>query len=374
VYLDARGRKGSWEALVFYVNREKTAAIQRLAAQAQWFEDHMPWDAKYRKPNVTGITANAIDVVIETGDAGPITPIGINLPNDEAVREKNGSKSVSLSNVNEAYDKSAGAGVRGEFSWTPEESARAEKWGGLSGELTTNMHEAIGHASGRLSDRLNGKPEPFLKEHFSALEEGRADLIALYFIADPKTAELGLLPAADQADIVRAEYEGYTRNALVQLRRVETGSDIEQSHMRMRQMIIHWLIANTKAIERRQRDGKSFLVMVDPAAFREGVGRLLAEVQRIKSEGDYAAAAKLFDTYGIHFDPKVRDEVVARIEKLNLQSYTGFVMPKLEAVRGADGAITDVKISYPLDLSAQMLEWSEKTRATRTEFLRSAGR
>ena len=374
VYVDARGAKGSWEGLVFYVNREKTAAIQRLAAEAQWFEDRMPWDPKYRKPNVTGITANAIDVVIETGDAGPVTPIGINLPNDEAVREKNGSKSVSLSNVNEAYEKAAIPGLRNEFSWTSEESARAEKWGALGGEITTNMHEAIGHASGRLSDRVNGNPQASIKEHFSALEEARADLIGLYFIADPKAAELGLMPAADQADVVRTEYEGYTRNALVQLRRVREGTDIEQSHMRMRQMIIHWLIANTKAIERRQRDGKTFLVMVDSAAFRAGVGRLLGEVQRIKSEGDYAAAAKLFDTYGIHFDPKLRDEVVARIDQLNMPSYTGFVMPKLEAVRGADGAITDVKISYPLDLSAQMLEWSQKTRATRMEFLRSAGR
>jgi dipeptidyl-peptidase III len=374
VYLDARGAKGSWEAVVFYVNREKTAAIQRLAAEAQWFEDRMPWDPKYRKPNVTGITANAIDVVIETGDSGPVSPVGINLPNDEEVREKNGSKSVSLSNIREAYDKAAGPGLSGEFSWTPEESARAEKWGSFAAEMTTNMHEAIGHASGRLSDRVKGKPEAFLKEHFSALEEARADLIGLYFIADPKTADLGLVPAADQADIVRAEYEGYTRNALVQLRRVRTGTTIEQSHMRNRQMIIHWLVANTTAIERRQREGKTFLVMVDPAAFREGVGRLLAEVQRIKSEGDYAAAAKLFDTHGVHFDPKLRDEIVARIDKLNMPSYTGFVMPKLEAVRGADGAITDVRISYPQDFSAQMLEWSEKTRATRTAFLRSAGR
>ena len=374
VYLDARGVKGSWEGLVFYVNRAKTEAIKRLADNAQWFEDHMPWDPKYRKPQVTGITANAIDVVVETGDAGPVTPIGINLPNDESVREKHGSKSVSLSNVNEAYEKSAGPGMRDEFSWTAEESARAEKWGSLSGEITTNMHEAIGHASGQLSARLNGRPEAFLKEHYSALEEARADLVGLYFLADPKTAELGIVPAADQAEIVRAEYETYTRNALVQLRRVRTGSQIEQSHMRMRQMIIHWLIANTKAIERRTRDGKTFLVMVDAAAFREGAGRLLAEVQRIKSEGDYSAAAKLFDTYGIHFDPKTRDEVVARVDALKLQSYTGFVMPKLEAVRGPDGTITDVTISYPQDLAAQMLEWSAKTRATRAELLQSAGR
>jgi dipeptidyl-peptidase-3 len=373
-YVDARGVKGSWEGIVFYVNRKKTEAIKLLADNAQWFEDHMPWDPKYRKPSVTGITANAIDVVVETGDAGPVSAIGINLPNDEVVREKNGSKSVSLSNIIEAYEKSAGPGMRDEFSWTPEESARAEKWGALASEITTNMHEAIGHASGQLSPRLNGRPEAFVKEHYSALEEARADLVGLYFIADPRIAELGIIPTADQADIVRAEYEGYTRNALTQLRRVRTGSQIEQSHMRMRQMIIHWLVANTKAIERRQRDGKTFLVMVDPAAFRQGVGQLLAEVQRIKSEGDYAAAAKLFDTHGVHFDPKVRDEVVARVDTLNLQSYTGFVMPKLEAVRAADGAITDVRISYPLDLAAQMLEWAEKTRATRTEFLRSAGR
>jgi dipeptidyl-peptidase-3 len=374
VYLDARGVKGAWEAVVFYVNREKTAAIQRLAAEAQWFEDRMPWDPKYRKPNVTGITANAIDVVIETGDSGPVTPVGINLPNDEEVREKHGSKSVSLSNVTEAYDRSSGAGFRSEFSWTAEEAARAEKWGSLAGELTTNMHEVIGHASGRLAERLNGKPEAFLKEHYSALEEARADLVGLYFIADPKAVELNLMPAADQADIVLAEYEGYTRNALVQLRRVTSGTQIEQSHMRNRQMVIHWLMANSKAIERRQRDGKTFYVMIDAKAFREGVGRLLAEVQRIKSEGDYAAAAKLFDTYGIHFDAKLRDEVVARVNALNMPSYTGFVMPKLEAVRGADGAISDVRISYPMDLSAQMLEWSDQTRATRTEFLRSAGR
>jgi dipeptidyl-peptidase-3 len=374
VYLDARGVKGSWEGIVFYVNREKTEAIKRLADNAQWFEDHMPWDPKYRKPNVTGITANAIDVVVETGDAGPVSAIGINLPNDEVVREKHGSKSVSLSNISEAYEKSAGSGMRDEFSWTSEESARAEKWSALGGEVTTNMHEAIGHASGQLAPRLNGRPEGFIKEHYSALEEARADLIGLYFIADPKTAELGIVPPADQAEIVRTAYEGYTRNALTQLRRVRTGSQIEQSHMRMRQMIIHWLIANTKAIERRQRDGKTYLVMVDPAAFRDGVGRLLAEVQRIKSEGDYAAAAKLFDTHGVHFDPNLRDEVVSRVDRLNLQSYTGFVMPRLEAVHGADGRITDVKIAYPQDLSEQMLEWSDKTRAARAEFLRSTRR
>ncbi len=197
-----------------------------------------------------------------------------------------------------------------------------------------------------------------INEHFSALEEGRADLVGLYFLADPKLVELGIFPAADQDAIVRAEYEAYTRNAIVQLRRIRTGTQVEEDHMRNRQMIVRWLMANTKAIEERTRDGKTFLVMVDPTAFREGVGKLLAEVQRIKSEGDYAAAATLFETYGVHFDPKLRDQVVSRVQQLNLSSYTGFVMPKLTAVTGADGAITDVTISYPKDLTTQMLEYS----------------
>jgi dipeptidyl-peptidase-3 len=358
VYLDPRGIKGSWEALVFYVNQEKTARIKKLAENAQWFEDHMPWDPKYRKPSVQGIVANAIDVVVETGDSGPVTPIGINLPNDQSIREKYGSKSVALTNVNEAYSKSTPGSMRSEFAWTPEEAQRAEKFADLGGELTTDMHEVIGHASGRMSDAVKGSPQSLIKEQFSALEEGRADLVGLYFIADPKLVELGIIPAADHDNVVRAEYESYTRNALVQLRRVREGTQIEEDHMRNRQMIVRWLMANTKAIQEQTRDGKSYLVMVDPKAFREGVGRLLAEVQRIKSEGDYAAAKKLFETYGIHFDPALRDQVVGRVQKLNLPSYTGFVMPKLTPVTGADGQITDVKISYPQDLTTQMLEYS----------------
>ena len=365
VYLDARGIKGGWEGLVFYVNTTKTAEIQKLAREAQWFEDRMPWDAKYRKVGVQGITANAIDVVIETGDSGPITPIGINLPNDESVREHYGSKSVSLSNVNEAYDKSTVPAFRGEFAWTPDEAARAAKWSAFSGELTTNMHEVIGHASGKVAERLQGNPQAVLKEQFSALEEARADLVALYFLPDPKLVELGLMDQADQNDVVRTEYEAYSRNALIQLRRVRQGTQIEEDHMRNRQMIVRWLMANTKAIETRTKDNKTYYVMTDPAAFREGVGRLLAEVQRIKSEGDYPAAKKLFETYGVHFDAKLRDEVVARVDALNLPSYSGFVMPKLEAVKSPSGQITDVTISYPQDLTRQMLEYSAATREFR---------
>jgi dipeptidyl-peptidase-3 len=358
VYLDPRGVKAQWEGLVFYVNQDKTAVIRKFADNAQWFEDHMPFDAKYRKPMVKGIVANAIDTVVEAGDAGPITPVGINLPNDQKVREQYGSKSVSLSNISEAYDKSTPGSRRGEFSWSPDESDRATKYGTLAGELHTDMHEEIGHASGQQAPGFKGSPQQSIKEYFSALEEGRADLVGLYFIGDPKLAELGIVPAADQEAIARTEYESYTRNGLVQLRRVRQGSQIEDDHMRNRQMIVRWVMANTKAIEQRTRDGKTYLVMVDAPAFREGVGRLLAEVQRIKSEGDYAGARKLFDDYGIHFDPAQRDEVVKRVDALKLPAYTGFVQPKLTAVTAADGSITDVKISYPMDLTTQMLEYS----------------
>jgi dipeptidyl-peptidase-3 len=362
VYMDPRGMKGSWESLVFYVNPEKTEGIRRLAADAQWFEDRMPWAAQYRKQGVRGITANAIDVVVEAGDSGPITPVGINLPNDQQIREKYGSKSVSLTNVNVAYDKSTSAEFRKEFAWTPEEAARAEKWSSVAGELTTDLHEVIGHASGKISERLKGSPQSELKEQYSALEEARADLVALYFLPNARMVELGLLSAEDQPEIVRAEYEGYTRNALVQLRRVREGTQIEEDHMRNRQMIVRWLMANSKAIEVRQREGKTYYVMVDLAAFQEGVGRLLAEIQRIKAEGGYEAAKNLFETYGVHFDPKLRDEVVARVDHLHMPSYTGFVQPRLEAVEGPDGRIADVKISYPLDLTTQMLEYSGRKK------------
>jgi dipeptidyl-peptidase-3 len=362
VYMDARGVKGAWEGLVSYVNREKTGNIRKLAAEAQWFEDRMPWDPRYRKQGVRGVTANAIDVVVETGDSGPITPVGINLPNDQAIRERYGSKSVSLSNVTEAYDKSTLPEFRREFAWTPDEAERAEKWSSFASELTTNMHEVIGHGSGRMDERAGPNPAALLKEQYSALEEARADLVALYFVADPKMVELELVPAESHDEIVQAEYEGYARNALVQLRRVREGSQIEEDHMRNRQMIVGWLLANTRAIEVRVRDGKTYYVMVDAKTFRRGVAALLAEVQRIKSEGDYAAARALFERYGIHFDPELRDEVVERVDRLKLPSYTGFIMPRLEPVLAGDGSIADVDISYPLDLASQMLEYSGRRK------------
>lgn len=359
VYMDPRGIKGSWEALVYYVNRHKTENIRRIAANAQWFEDRMPWAPEYRKQGVRGVTANAIDVVVEAGEASPMTPVGINLPNEQDIREHHGSKSVSLSNVTEAYDRSTSPEFRREFAWTAEEAERAERWGSLAGELTTDLHEVIGHGSGKVSERLGGSPQNFLKEQYSALEESRADLVALHFIADLKMVELGIIEAEHHEDVIRAEYEGYARNALVQLRRVREGTQIEEDHMRNRQMIVRWLMEHSTAIQERKRDGKTYYVMVDAGAFREGVGRLLADVQRIKAEGDYAAARDLLEQYGVHFDPSLRDEIVTRVDRLQMPSYTAFVQPKLEPVYGPDGIeIIDVKISYPLDLKTQMLEYS----------------
>jgi dipeptidyl-peptidase-3 len=359
-YLDARGVKGAWEALVFYVNHEKTEGLRRLAEAAPWFEARMPWDPRWRREDVVGVTARAIDVVVETGEAGPVTAIGINLPNDQRIRERYGSKSVTLANINEAYDKSQPPAYRREFCWSEDEVARAERWAAVASEVTTAIHEVLGHGSGRVAEHLAGQPQLALKEQYSALEETRADLVALFFVSEPKIAECGLLPAEHQDEIVRAEYEAYARNALVQLRRVREGTTIEEDHMRNRQAIVHWLLAHTTAIEIRHRDGKAYYVVVDIAAFHDGIGRLLAEVQRIKSEGDYQAAKTLFETYGVHFDPALRDEIVARVDRLNLPSYTGFVQPRLEAVRDAAGEIVDVRISYPEDLEAQMLEYSGK--------------
>jgi dipeptidyl-peptidase-3 len=362
VYLDPRGVKGAWEGLVFSVNQELTRRIQTLAANARWFEDNLPCDPRYRKTEVLGISARVMDVIIETGDSGPITPVGINLPNDQVIREQDGSKSVTLANVSEAYEQSTPEALKREFSWSDEEVARAVRWAALAHELTTELHEVIGHGSGRMADGI--VPHVVLKEQYSSLEEARADLVALYFLADPKLVALGLMAAADHDTIVQANYEYYTRNALVQLRRVREGTQIEEDHMRNRQMIVHWLMAHTTAIDVRRRDGKTYYVMVDARAFREGAGRLLGEVQRIKSEGDYPAAKALFESYGVHFDAALRDEIVARVDALDLPSYTAFVMPRLDARHDGTGEIVDIEISYPCDLEQQMLEYSRAATVT----------
>ena len=362
VYMDVRGAKGSWEGVVYYVNHDKTEKIHRLAESAQWFEDRLPVDPRYRKPRVHGISARAIEVVFEAGDSGPVTPIGVNLPNDQRIREEYGSKSVSLSNVIEAYEQSTLDSFRQEFAWSDAEIDRAKRWGAFASELTTEIHEVLGHGSGRMAPGIEGQPQELLREQYSALEESRADLVALYFVADPYLVTLGLVADGQQEEIVRAEYEAYARNALVQLRRVREGTQLEEDHMRNRQAIVNWLMAHTGAIDIRKRDGKTYYVVADVAAFHQGVARMLAEIQRIKSEGDYDAARHLFETYGVNFDAGLRDEIVARVDLLKLPSYTGFVMPRLEAVHDSSGAIRDVVISYPCDLATQMLEFSAKRR------------
>lgn len=362
VYMDPRGVKGAWESVVFHVNRHKTEAIRALARHAPWFETQMPFEPRFRKPDVTGVSASAIDVIFESGDSGPVTPVGINLPNDDRIRASHGSKSVSLTNVMEAYDRSMPAAYYAEFSWTHDEAERAARWSGLAAEITTNLHEVIGHGSGQSDPRLGTTPQAALRETYSTIEETRADLVALYFVSNPKLAELGMLDAEDQPDIVRAEYEAYARNALVQLRRIREGSQIEEDHMRNRQLIVRWLMKHTAAVHERWKGGRTFYVVADLQQFHEGVGRLLREVQRIKSEGDHGAAKALVEDYGVFFDPALRDEVVARVQRVDLPSYTGFVMPDLEAVRDATGAIADVRVSYPLDFTRQMLEYSGAVR------------
>jgi dipeptidyl-peptidase III len=363
VYLDARGQKGAWEGIVYFNDPKKMEMIRKFAENAQWFEDHMPYADQYRKPNVKGISAKAIQAVMETGDAGPVTMIGINLPNAADIREQYGTKSVSLSNVIEAYDKSTPPAARREFCYSEEEFQRAQKWRSLSLDLEVNMHEVIGHASGRISPRLKTDPEKIIGPYYSALEEARADLVALWFIGDEKLVDLGLVAERDRAELERATYEDYTREALRQLHKVRQGRTLEEDHLRNRQMIVLWLMANTDAIEIRHRDGETYYVVVDVAAWKKGVGRLLAEVQRIKSEGDRQGASGLFEKYGIRFDPKLRDEVVARWDKLNLPSYVGFVMPKLTPRLDRNGQIKDVRISYPMDIETQMLEWSGRAPA-----------
>ena len=362
VYMDPRGLKGAWEGIVSYEDPHKARLIRAIADEASWFEAHMPFAPEYRKAEVKGILARSIDVLVETGDSGPVTPIGINLPNDQQVREQYGSKSVSIANIVEAYARSAVPGVGAEFCFDAAESQRAERWGPLVADLHTNMHEVIGHASGRLADSLQGKdPASLIREHYSALEEARADLIALWFAMDKKLEELGLVTNVEEAAL--ASYEAFVRNGLVmQLRRVRHGNALEEDHMRNRQMIAHWVLTQSDAIERRVRDGKTFFCVRSAAAFRAAIGRLLAIVQDVKSRGDYAAAKALFETHGIRIDEALRDEVLQRYDKLGAPALTGFVMPRLSLVQNTAGEPIDVRITYPCSMEQQMLEWSGRRR------------
>lgn len=360
VYDDAIGYRGSWEAVVSFKDLDATKRIATIASQAQYFEDNSPLLPAHKKPNVVGISANVITVVVEAGDAAPSTPIGINLPNANWIRAQHGSKSVNLGNIVEAYDKAGeGNGVLEEFCFDQAELARAKQHGALAHKLHVDMHEVIGHASGQLEEGV-GTPAETLGSYASALEEARADLVALYYALDPKLVELGLMPSLD---VGKAEYDSYIRGGLlVQLSRLELGEQLEESHMRNRQMVAAWAYEQGKAdkvIEKRVKDGKTYFVINDYEQLRALFGQLLREVQRIKSQGDFEAGKALIETYGVTVDRALHEEVKRRYDALNVAPYKGFVQPKLVPVMDGD-AIVDVKLEYAEDFTAQMLEYGER--------------
>jgi dipeptidyl-peptidase-3 len=361
VYGDPLGYKGTWEAVVSIKDLDASKRIAAIAAQAQWFEDNSPLAKPYKKPNVVGISAKVISVVVEAGDSAPSTPIGINLPNANWVRNTHGSKSVNLGNIVSSYDVAKKtSGVLEEFAASPEEIERARKWSDVADRLHTDMHEVIGHASGQLKPGV-GQPNDTLKNYANTLEEGRADLVALYYMLDPKLIEIGVMQDAETG---KAAYDSYIRNGLlVQMSRVELGENLEESHMRNRQMVAAWVFAKGKAdkvIERIEKDGETFFVVRDYDKLRVLFGQLLAEVQRIKSEGDYRAGKKLVETYGVKLDKALHEQVRKRYAALGIAPYAGFIQPRLVPSTNEAGEILEVKIEYPSDFTAQMLEFAEK--------------
>ncbi|QZE13620.1 dipeptidyl peptidase 3 [Halosquirtibacter laminarini] len=356
VYGDALGMKASWESVVQYTDHEATKRTQIISNNAQWFEDNSPTEAKHKKAEVNGVSAKVIHVAMLGGDCYPATPIGINLPNAEWIRESYGSKSVTIENITSAYDKaSKGSGFLNEFAYSEEEIANAERYGYLGSNLHTDLHECLGHGSGKM---LDGVPVDSLKNYHSTLEEARADLFALYYIMDPKLVSLGLIPSIE---VGKTEYDGYIRNGLLtQLVRIELGKDIEESHMRNRQLIAKWAYEKGKdlnIITRKTKEGKTYFVIQDYDALRELFGTLLKEVQRIKSEGDYEAGKELVECYGVKIDSELHQEVLERYKKLNIPPYSGFLNPKLTAVE-EKGEIVDISIDYTENFAEQMLRYS----------------
>ena len=354
VYLDARGMKGAWESVISFRDEDKTKAIAELAVEAPWFEARMPWDERFKKPDVKGISARAISVVMETGDSGPITPIGINLPNEVDVRQQYGSKSVNLANVVETYNRVSVSGSLEEFAFTEAEAERSRKYGAAMDDLHTNLHEVVGHASGQVMPEIEN-PAQRLGLFYSTLEEGRADLVGLYWIADQKCKDMGLVP---NDDAVLAAYEDYARNALLQLRRVAIGQRLEEDHMRNRQLVVLWLLDNDGGVHVEKKGGKTYYVVDSIEKFRNKCGELLAEIMRIKAVGDFKAGKELVEKYGIKIDPALHREVMDRIAELDLPSVTGFVQPELRLIKDADGDVTDVEVIHCQDLAGQMLRWS----------------
>lgn len=359
VYNDPKGYRGSYESIVEIKDFEASERMATLSANAQWFEDNAPLLDENKKENVVGVTYKVVNVAGESGDASPSTPIGVNLPNSDWIRAQHGSKSVSLGNIVAAYSEASGAGILEEFSFTEEEIQRAKAYGDLGDKLHTALHEVIGHASGKLNEGV-GTPKETLKSYASALEEGRADLVALYYLMDPKLVELGLIPSLE---VGKQEYDSYIKNGLLlQLRRLEQGEVIEEAHMRNRQMIAKWVYEQGKkenVIEKKTKDGKTYFVINDYDKLRVLFGQLLKEIQRIKSEGDYEAGKNLIENYGVQVDQELHQEVMKRVEKLKTAPYGGFINPVLVPVTDESGAITDVKVEYPADFTEQMLYYAK---------------
>jgi dipeptidyl-peptidase-3 len=360
VYGDPLGYRGAWESLVSIRNLEATERIATIGANAQWFEDNSPIMEKHKKGNVVGISAKVITVVMQGGDLTHSSTIGINLPNANWIRKEHGSKSVTLGNIMEGFEVAASAGgLSNEFAYTEEEKNRNKQYGALGALLDVDMHEVIGHASGQIDPGV-GTPKETLKSYASTLEEARADLVAMYYIMDPKLVELGLMPSLDVGKTV---YESQIRNGLqLQLRRVKRGDDIEEAHMRNRQLIAGWAYEmgrDDNVIEKIEKDGNHYFVINDYGAMRNIFAQQLREIQRIKSEGDYEAGKALVETYGVKVDRAMHEEVLARIEPLNIAPYKGFIQPRLVAVE-QDGEIVDVKIEPMKNFVDWMLESEEK--------------
>lgn len=354
VYRDARGAKGSSQSFVTITDRPVTDAMTKLARNAAYFEQKAPWDAKYKRKAFQPPVVKAVEVLIETGDFH-VTTIGDNLPNENEIHEKYGTKNFLFVGSSHALGRARGAKVTQEFAATPEDAQRQEKYGEQADDLKTALHEVIGHGSGQLSDRLKGGAEPYLKEYFSTLEEARADLMALWNIWDPKLKELGLVD--NQEEVAKAMYDSSVQVALTQLRTIPKGDTIEEDHARDRQLIVNYIIDKTGGIERSNRNGKASIRVTDYTKMRQGVGMLLAELMRIKAEGDYAAIKALVDKYGVHFDASVRDQVIARYKSLNLPTYWAAVNVNLTAQIDKTGNATGVRISYPRDPVRQYLEY-----------------
>ena len=360
-YNDPLGRKASWEGYVNIKDFEASKRTEILSANAQWFEDNSPVDPRFKKATVKGVSAKVINAVCLSGDSYPSTPIGINLPNADWIRKEHGSKSVTIANITHTYDYAAQelpTSTLAEFAYDQKEIDLAKKWGTVADEIHTDLHECLGHASGQL---LPGVSATAMGEYASALEEARADLFGLYYTADPKMVELGIMP---DPEAYKAEYANYIRNGLmVQFTRVELGRPNTEAHMQNRKLIAEWCLekgAKDKVIERKVKDGKTYFVVNDYKKLRALFAELLAEIQRIKSEGDYEAGKTLIETYAVHIDPELHKEVKTRYEALNLKPYGGFVNPDIVPVKDGNGTVTDYVPVYTDDYLGQMLAYGRQ--------------